>query len=257
MITIDVNRFAGKKEMFDYLVKNKTSIISMKKAALKKCDAVGVIDKLVEIKAFEYSNEDNITGGIIKRWVIGNTYNWMDSHDDVHLDGTFGKSIKEHAQKVLHLHDHIHQLDAKVGEPINIVETKTNWVDLGVALPGETTVLAMYTEIKKDYNNKIYSQYLDKSINQHSVGMMYVNLHLAINDEDYKDEYKTWSNNITKIANQERAVERGFFWAVTEAKLIEISAVIAGSNPLTQTIEPQKALNKNDFADYFIKNFKL
>jgi hypothetical protein len=37
------------------------------------------------------------------------------------------------------------------------------------------------------------------------------------------------------IANKSAADEKGYFWAVTEAKLIEISAVVIGSNRITPT----------------------
>jgi len=34
-----------------------------------------------------------------------------------------------------------------------------------------------------------------------------------------------------------QSIEQGYFWAVKEAKLIEISAVLEGSNELTPTID--------------------
>ena len=40
---------------------------------------------------------------------------------------------------------------------------------------------------------------------------------------------------------KEQAEEQGYFWAVTQAKLIEGSAVVLGSNPITPTLS-----NKND-----------
>ena len=41
--------------------------------------------------------------------------------------------------------------------------------------------------------------------------------------------------------NQAAATELGFFWAVSEAKLIEISCVLEGSNTLTPTLEAPKS----------------
>ena len=69
-------------------------------------------------------------------------------------------------------------------------------------------------------------------VDQHSVGMQYVKIDLAVNDEDYEEEYKLWQDNIDQIGNKEQAEQKGYFWLVREAKLIEISAVLLGSNEL-------------------------
>jgi len=89
---------------------------------------------------------------------------------------------------------------------------------------------------------------LNGSINQHSVGMQYVKIDLAVNDPEEEEEYATWNKYKDEVINLEKAEEQGFFWAVTEAKLIEISCVIAGSNELTPTLETKtydfEALNE-------------
>jgi hypothetical protein len=77
--------------------------------------------------------------------------------------------------------------------------------------------------------------------------MQYVKIDLAVNDSQYEEEYKVWSDNIDQIGNREHAEEKGYFWLVREAKLIEISAVLMGSNTLTPTInEPSKDTQKNE-----------
>lgn len=248
------------------LVKNKMQLIALKKATIKHCDAIGFEQgKQIECKSFDYDNEDNLKEGIIKRVIVGNTYNWLDSHDDVHMEGIFTKSLNESKSKVMHLHDHEYKLTAKVGEPIDVFEQKLSLTDLLLSKSGETDALLMSTEIRKDYNDFIYKQYLEGKIQQHSVGMIYVKIDLAVNDPLYKDEYSIWSKYITKVINQDKAIEKGYFWAVTEAKLIEISAVISGSNELTPTFEPastpkepqKEAIQKEAFTEYFINNFKL
>ena len=47
-------------------------------------------------------------------------------------------------------------------------------------------------------------------------------------------------DNIDKLGNPEQAEEKGYFWLVREAKLIEISAVLLGSNELTPTLNEIK-----------------
>ena len=91
----------------------------------------------------------------------------------------------------------------------------------------------------------MFQQYSEGFVNNHSVGMQYVKIALAINDEDYPEEKETWNKYINKVANQETAIEKGYFWAVTEAKLIEGSAVVLGSNPITPTLNIEPSTNKD------------
>tara|TARA_R110001592_G_scaffold208922_2_gene460029 strand:- start:2372 stop:3175 length:804 start_codon:yes stop_codon:yes gene_type:complete len=229
--------FATKKEEIDYLVEHKKEIIEFKKAVVKHTTPT-TTDKenCSTVKALSTSKEHD-TDNVIKRTVIGNTYNWLDSHGDVHLDGTFGKSISERQNKIWHLHDHEQKITAKVGIPSKIYEENVAWSDLGIKKAGTTTALMMDSDIRKDYNNLIFQEYKDGNIDQHSVGMYYVKIDFAVNDKEHKAEFKTWNDNIENIGNREKAEELGYFYAVKEAKLVEISAVLQGSNELTPTIE--------------------
>ena len=243
--------FATKKEEIDYLVKHNKEIIEFKKAVVKHTTPT-TTDKenCSTVKALSTSKEHD-TDNVIKRTVIGNTYNWLDSHGDVHLEGTFGKSISERQNKIWHLHDHEQKITAKVGIPSKIYEETVAWSDLGIKKAGTTTALMMDSDIRKDYNNLIFQEYKDGNIDQHSVGMYYVKIDFAVNDKDHKAEFKTWNDNIDKIGNREKAEELGYFYAVKEAKLVEISAVLQGSNELTPTIEakdiePEQSTQANE-----------
>lgn len=233
--------FANKSELYDYLIENKKDLVNLKKSAIKQADCFG-LSKFEEslIKAFNPTNNED-TDTQIKRTIIGNTYNWMDSHDDVHTDGIFGTSIKEKGVKAInHFHDHVNQLMAKVGSPQAIYEQAVAWTQLGINKAGNTQALFMDSLIKRSLNQSIFEQYLADEVTQHSVGMQYVKLALAINDPERKEEYAVWQRFIDKIGNKAKAEERGFFWAIYEAKLIEISCVIAGSNELTGTLPNKK-----------------
>lgn len=235
----------SRNERIDYIIRNKTDLINIKKAAVKYADSPSLANKILSegreindpiVKALTTST-DKDTDEAIFRTVIGNTYYWMDSHDDVHLDSTFTKSIKERSDSIFHLHDHIYQITAKVGQPQKIYESSVLWSDLGVNKSGYTTGLFLDSKILKSYNELIFDQYRTKQIDQHSVGMYYVKFDLAVDDKDFEEGYKIYSSNIDKIGNREKAEEKGYFWAVAEAKLIEISAVLQGSNELTPTID--------------------
>lgn len=242
--------FATKKEEIEYLVKHQKEIIAMKKAAVKFTDGSIYMTpgpKDNPIKAFKalQTSTKNDTDTTIERTIIGNTYNWMDSHQDVHLNGTFSKSIDERQKAIFHLHDHQQMVTAKVGSPISTYEKLVKWKDLGVDKAGTTTALMMDSQIKQAYNKMVFEQYKADQIDQHSVGMYYVQIAFAANDPDYKEAHAEWESHIDKIGNKERAEENGYFWAVKEAKLIEISAVLQGSNELTPTVEA-KDIEENE-----------
>jgi len=236
---IDTSAFADKKELFKYLHANKREIIELKKSAIKQCDIVVSSNlEATTLKALTTSYVDDPTTGTIKRTIIANTYDWMDSHDDVHLDGIFAKSISE--KTAWHLHDHMFNITAKVGKPLSIQEKAIQWSQLNVSKFGYTQALFMESEILERYNEKVYQMYLNNEIDQHSVGMQYVQVYLAMNDPEYKEAFAMWNEVLPKLGNAAKAEEQGFFWAIKEAKLREISCVLEGSNELTPTL-----LNKN------------
>jgi len=226
------------KEYIKNLVANKAQEIEFKKAQIKHCKGgLNVVLNNTTLKGL-YKNEDDR----LERTIIGNTYLWMDSHDDVHAKNCFSKSIKERQNKIFHLHDHEFKRTAKVGNPIRIYEEDVAWKDLGVEKDGMTQALHMDSEILKSYNVQIFDEYKNGLVDQHSVGMQYVKIDLAVGDEQYEEEYKLWVDNIDQIANKEYAEEKGYFWLVREAKLIEISAVLLGSNELTPTLGETKVV---------------
>ena len=231
------------QEIKDSLRADKKAVkecMEFKKTTFKTADAVtlGEVKTGAVNKALSTSKEHD-TDEVLKRTIIGNTYNWMDSHGDVHLDNTFKNSIKQRGEagKIWHLHDHEQKMTSKVGVPTKVYEQEVNWKDLGVDKDGTTTALMMDTNVMKAYNGLMFQEYKDGNVDQHSVGMYYVQLELAVNDSEFKEEFATWQANIDKIGNKELAESEGFFWAVKEAKLIEISAVLEGSNELTPTVE--------------------
>jgi hypothetical protein len=112
------------------------------------------------------------------------------------------------------------------------------WSDLGLNLKGDTEALIFNATISKQRNPYMFEQYAKGYVKEHSVGMRYVKLELAINSDNKWDveEKEVWDKYYPEIANKEVADERGYFWAVTEAKIVEGSAVVKGSNYATPTI---------------------
>src|SRR5690606_33554908 len=208
------------------------------KLALKK-DAVKMTDPTILLPFTEkeeaakgmhvYENDEE--KGLLKRTIVANTYYWMDSHDDVHLSGVFSRSIQHKGTRIPHLHDHKFETTAKVGKLISLEEKAISWRELGQGKTGMTEALIAVSEVKRSLNEKIFDQYLQDEIDQHSVLMRYINISLAVNDKDnYPKEFEVWQEVLPKIGNRKTAEDKGYFFAVSEAALHEISAVLAGSN---------------------------
>ncbi len=216
------------------VLQNKAEHVALKKATIKHADAWSTpIAKGVANKADV--TEDN---GVINLDIVGNTNYWMDSHEDVHVKGNWSKTISDGGKK-FHLHDHKFERTAQVGKFQNMQEKPIKWRDLGVDKDGETQSLVANTNVIKEMNQQIYKEYKSGEVDQHSVGMRYVKIDFAVNPELYEDKEanKAWDEVYPLLGNPEQADKVGSFWVVREAKLIEISAVLAGSNSLTPTLD--------------------
>lgn len=234
--------FANTKERIDFLVKNKLSIISQKKAVMKKADAFSFAVPIYDKKSQEYKANEPIKDinslDSIKTKVVINTTNVIDSHMDLHIKGIWNKSLRE-AKNIMHLQEHQMKFDSIIsdGNDLKAYAKEFEWSELGYNFEGNTQALVFESNIKADRNKSMFDQYAKGYVKNHSVGMQYVKLLLAVNDEDYKEEFDNWNKYIDLAINKEQAEEYGFFWVVPEAKVIEGSAVPIGSNQLTPTME--------------------
>lgn len=237
-------------ERIKQAIAKKSELIEMKKAAVKTADSVIHTPSTQKTEA---NKADAPKGNQMMKTIVLNTYNWMDSHDDVHLEGIFTKTISERGPKgsnnIFHLADHEYKISAKVGQPKDIYEKQMAWTDLGVNKEGYTTALIMESEIKREWNERMYNAYKDGEINQHSVGMQYVKIDLAADDPENKEAQDLYKEVLPKLGNREKAEEQGYFFVVREARLKEGSAVLLGSNTITPTIkdeEPSKDTPKDE-----------
>jgi len=225
------------------IVENKATLIAQKKAEIKHADGVGYsinTDTVVVNKA-----TNDIKSDTIQVKAVINTTRVLDSHGDVHIDGLWNKSLKEN-KMIMHLQEHSLKFDSIIadGKDLKASAKTVTFKELGYDMEGETQVLLFDSTVKRDRNMYMFKQYADGHVNNHSVGMQYVKLFLAVNDEDYKEEKAIWDKYYPMIANKQDADAQGYFWAVTEAKVIEGSAVPIGSNQITPTIEVSEAADK-------------
>jgi len=231
-----------KEALFAHLKANKALLIAEKKSTVKQADAVSFVGR-----SFEYTHGDATEKAEtvvpadptapIKVVSVINTTNILDSHSDVHLPGIWKKSLSERKVHYL-IKEHRFNFDNVISDKVTATAKTIKWSALGFPWDGDTQALVFESEIAPTDKTGMYERYKDGRVNEHSVGMRYVKLNLAINSENkgYAEEKAVWDKYIDQIVNKEVAVEQGYFWAVSEAQVIEGSAVLRGSNYATPTI---------------------
>jgi hypothetical protein len=277
--------FATKDELFAHVGKPGTDsykeklkgLIAQKKMEIKWADGFHFnntfyCEKENSFKSYSEKEETPIMDGRDTLGVkaIINTTNIIDSHMDMHIPKIWDISLKQNKQ-VMHLQEHKNSFDTILssGKDLKAYTETYTWKELGFKFDGKTQALEFDSTIKASRNSGskfMIGQYANKYVNNHSVGMYYVRLIMCIGDENYGAEYEAWEKYLPMAVNPEVAEDRGYFWAVTEAKCIEGSAVPLGSNYATPTIsiedkgapENHKPDDKSQkaLADY-IDNFKF
>lgn len=222
--------FKNKLDMFAELKASKELIIDKKKSEIKTKD--NSLRQHLNTSVKGIAEKD----GFIYP-VISNT-NYLDSHDDVHLNGSMTKTVKEQANKVYYLADHKLMVDNIIATPknVNMMLKTVNFSDLGKSYDKQTEILMFEIDKSSILHSKALNLINNQESLQNSIRMQYVNVDLAINseEENFKEEYKVWKEVSPLIANIEQANESGYFFAVRELKIVkEGSMVLFGSNDAT------------------------
>lgn len=234
---LEIPKFDSKKELFDFLVENKQTLTAQKMNTVKFTDGIGGIN-ISKSKSYS-TKSDNLNEKEINVKVVINTTNILDSHKDVHIPNLWKKSLKEN-KRIMHLQEHKSNEFDKIiasGDDLHAYVKTMSWKSLGFEKEGNTQALIFDSVVKNSRNAYMFEQYKNGYVDNHSVGMRYVKIAMAINDKDYPTEKEVWDKYYPEIINQKDADNTGYFWAVTEAKVIEGSAVPLGSNPITPTLE--------------------
>ena len=237
-----IPEFTRKEDLFAYLRKNKALIITQKKSIIKLADPICNIDFEVDEKTGIYTpkafNAQTITDySILKAKLVINTTNLLDSHQDCHIPGLWKKNLQEKKDRYL-LKEHKMNFEFIIADDIKAYVQTMTWKELGFKFEGVSEALIFDCTIEKDRNPYMAEQYAKGRVKQHSVGMQYVKIFLCMNSDAKfdKEEKENWDKYYPAVANKEEADRYGYFWAVTEAKCIEGSAVPLGSNFATPTI---------------------
>lgn len=242
--------FATKLELFKYLKENKDLIVSNKKANKTKS---APWKAHVATKGGEaIKGLDGMEDGFI--YPIINTTKIMDSHNDVHADGIWDKSLNEAGANVVYAQNH----DLSIGSIIGFQKDVTPfvqmvaWKDIGESFEGSTQALTYKVKVHDSAPTQAKAIIEDKIPIQNSVRMQYVKMSLAVlsDDADMKEENATFGKHIDTIANKELVKEQGYFWLQTEAKVIEEgSMVVRGSNSATPITYPTKDIQPPSSTD--------
>jgi len=253
MDKLNIPEFKDKKELFKFLVENKSTLEAQKKAETKHADSVMFIMPSNSKKTANKSEANIDSIDELKVKVVINTTNLIDSHSDMHVPGIWDKSLKEN-KSIMHLQEHVNKFDHLIADSEDITAYTQNYTfkELGFDIEGKTQALVFESTIRKDVNPYMFKLYYNGRVKEHSVGMRYVKLVMAVNDEDWGAEFEAWEKYYPDVANKEVADAQGYFWVVKEAKVVEGSAVLKGSNYATPTLtvesknEPLKGTHKDN-----------
>lgn len=235
-----------RKDLFAYLRKHCKGLIAQKKAfSIKSDDLEFGYSIITEHKTFSQKaageNTESVKEGELKVEVYANVAGWCDSYRDVMIKDNWNKSIADigaSGQKLFyHLKNHGYKTDDVVGKDASLFTKNINPSEVFNFKTDVKTAqaLMMRSTVVKEYDPKVYMLYRDGQIKQHSIGLQYVKLYLCMDSDEPEDaEYKeNWDKYYSQVLNKELVEKDGYFWAVTEAKILETSTVLYGANELT------------------------
>ena len=233
----ELNRsFDNKEEMFKALKYNASRIISLKKATVKHSDG---ISNFFELKKGTAKSIEGLEKGYVYP-VISNTM-YMDSHKDVHDNGSMNKTIKEQQGRVHYAMNHDLSIGKIIAYPkdVEMLIKTVQWSEVGKDYEGTTELLMFKTNLQDYSPNDARIAIEQKLPVQNSISMIYKDIELAINsnDEEMVSEKKAYDSIIDKIANKEEVEEDGYVWVVKQLAIHnEGSMVTIGSNDATPII---------------------
>ena len=234
--------FQSKEELFKQLKDNAELIIDEKKSLIQKscdkgisvnCKPLDVSKLSEEIKGFKA--DDNYW------YIVTNTTRILDSHEDLHLDGLWKKSIDEQKGKNYLTADHELKLADVIvrKEYVEMFTASIPYTLLGYSYSGNTQAL-IYKVPKDKVINKTAKDWLESGDSiEASVRMQYVTILLAMDSNAPEDaiEKKNYDDLIDTIANKADFDYIPYFFGIKEAKNVkESSLVVFGSNHVTGVV---------------------
>ena len=238
---LDIPQDLTGKDLFNHLVSNKKELIGFKKVGIKNGMPVGFesAKKAIKVTADKALKMDIQERGLIVD-VIANLADWMDYDNDVILRGAFNKSIADKGNNFPFLRDHEYKTTAIIAKTLEVYTRDFSLSELGINKAGTAQALMFKGLLDEEFSGDMYAKYKHGLVKQHSIGLRYMTIDLAVNDADFKIEHDVWQKYIGQVINREKAEAEGYFWAINEIGLIENSAVVFGSNSITPTISVEE-----------------
>lgn len=243
--------FETKEELFKDLKDNLEFISDAKKSQIQKsCDkGVSVTCKSLDLLKFT----DQLKGIKIDDnfyYIAVNSTKVLDSHEDMHIDGIWKKTIKEQQGKNYLVTDHDLEIKSVVvrKEHIEMFTAKVPFSLIGKPYEGDTEVL-IYKVPKNQVKCETVKDWLDSGDSiEGSVRMQYVKFSLCLDSNDPDDSVfkANYDKYYPVIANKEEFDYIYYFFAIEEAKNVrESSFVVFGSNSSTGQITNDKQAEKS------------
>lgn len=248
--------YSTKEELFADFRANIGDLISFKKSTEQKS-----IDKGVTLSCKSLSHID--LKGQIKGlkmddayYYIGvNSTKFLDSHEDLHIDGLWYRSVKEQQGLNYLVADHNLTIADTIvrKEHVEMLIVKMPFALLGKSYPGDTEVLVYKFPKDKIVNDKAKEWLESGDAIEASVRMQYVTILFAMDSNDPEDATlkKNYDDYYSMIANKDEFEYIPYYFIIKEAKNVrESSLVIAGSNSVTgnlnRTTDPEKSILEID-----------
>jgi len=238
--------FETKEDLFKELKENLDFFIDKKKSEIQKsCDkGTAVSCKSLDLLKFE----DQLKGIKIDDnfyYIAVNSTKILDSHDDLHVDGIWNKSVKEQQGKVYLVADHELCIENVIvrKEHIEMFTASIPFSMLGKPYDGNTQAL-IYKVAKSQVKNEIVKEWLDSGDSiEASVRMQYVTILFAMDSNNPEDETekRNYDAYIDTIANKNEFEYIPYFFIIKEAKNVkESSLVVFGSNHTTGVLNTKE-----------------
>lgn len=238
--------FATKEDLFVEMRKSYTDLIAFKKADIQKS-----YEKGSSVTCRVLKEADNIKALKVDPayyYIAVNTTWVLDSHEDLHVDGIWNKSVNEQQGQNYLVCDHDLTINNTIvrKEYVEMLVVELPFALLGKPYSGNTQALVYKVPKDKVIHEKAKEWLESGDAIEASVRMQYVTILFAMDSNDPEDATlkKNYDNYIGRIANKEDFEYIPYFFIIQEAKNVrESSLVVFGSNPATGNIkdnEPSK-----------------
>ena len=238
--------YETKEALFADLKANLSDIMAFKKGVQKSFEkGISVSARPLDASKLDIEQQKALKIDSNFYYIVVNTTKILDSHDDVHIDGIWKKTISEKQfQNYLVLDHELEVLNTVVRkEYVEIFTAKVPFTSLGKSYEGNTEAL-IYKVPKDKIMIPLVKDWLDSGDSiQASVRMKYIKFLFCMdsNAPDDAEFKKNYDEYIGQIANKSEFEYIPYFFAIKEASNeLESSLVIRGSNKVTGMLENEK-----------------